>query len=91
MLSDPGEPPAKPDQVMFEGPARWSGTSFATPLVAGMVAAHMTAHEETAPRTAGKQLLAAGTDYAEVRGTPVRALLPPTWRPGPADPPGTGA
>ncbi|MFV0132501.1 S8/S53 family peptidase [Streptomyces sp. HMX87] len=90
LLSDPGEPPAKPDQVMFEGNARWSGTSFATPVVAGMIAAHMTAHKETDPRTARTQLLAAGTEYAEVRGAHVPALLPPTWRPGPADPPAAG-
>src|SRR5690606_19944972 len=48
---------AKPDQVMFEGLAQWSGTSFATPVVAGLIAAHMTAQAETDPRKARRQLL----------------------------------
>ncbi|MET7683881.1 S8/S53 family peptidase [Streptomyces sp. NPDC005423] len=73
----------KPDQVMFEGFAHWSGTSFAAPVAAGMVAAHMTAHKETDPRTARRQLLTANTEYAEVRGAHVPALRPPTWRPAP--------
>lgn len=84
VLSDEGA--AKPDQVMFEGFAHWSGTSFATPAAAGMVAAHMTAHEEKDPRAARQQLIAANTEYAEVRGAHVVALIPPTWRPGPAVP-----
>ncbi|MFF4249784.1 S8/S53 family peptidase [Streptomyces sp. NPDC001663] len=87
VLSEAGTPTAtKADQVMFEGYAHWSGTSFATPLAAGMVAAYMTANKESAARTARKQLLAANNEYAEVRGAHVPALLPPTWRPGPATP-----
>jgi subtilisin family serine protease len=76
---------AKPDQVMFEGYAQWSGTSFAAPVVAGMVAAHMTAHKETDPRTARLSLLAGNTGFAEVRGAHVPALRPPTWRPVPVE------
>ncbi|MFI1164405.1 S8/S53 family peptidase [Streptomyces sp. NPDC020801] len=74
---------AKPDQVMFEGFAHWSGTSFATPVAAGMVAAHMTAHKERDPRAARRQLLEANTEYAEVRGAHVPALRPSTWSPDP--------
>ncbi|MFJ5779216.1 S8/S53 family peptidase [Streptomyces sp. NPDC093094] len=77
----------KADQVMFEGYASWSGTSFATPVVAGLVAAHMTAHKETDPRRARRQLLAASTEFAEVRGAHVPALLPATWSPVPVEPP----
>ncbi|MGW5091192.1 S8/S53 family peptidase [Streptomyces coelicoflavus] len=91
VLSEPGEAPAKPDQVMFEGHAQWSGTSFATPVVAGLVASHMTAHKETDPRAAGRQLLAANTEYAEVRGAHVPALLPPTWHPLSVDPSAGGS
>ncbi|WP_330461001.1 S8/S53 family peptidase [Streptomyces sp. NBC_00820] len=71
---------AKPDQVMFDGLAQWSGTSFATPVVAAMVAAHMTAHQERDPRAARSQLLRSVTESAEVRGERVPALRPPTWR-----------
>jgi subtilisin family serine protease len=82
---------AKPDQVMFEGYAQWSGTSFATPVAVGMIASHMTAHKETDPRAARQQLLAATTEFAEVRGAHVPALRPPTWRPVPVVQPGPQA
>ncbi|MFI5683548.1 S8/S53 family peptidase [Streptomyces sp. NPDC051636] len=81
----------KPDQVMFEGFAQWSGTSFATPVAAGLVAAHMTAHKERDPRAARKQLLESHTEYAEVRGAHVPALRPPAWRPVPVVRPAPGA
>ncbi|MEU5040005.1 S8/S53 family peptidase [Streptomyces griseorubiginosus] len=81
VLSEDGT--VKPDQVMFEGYAHWSGTSFATPVVAGLVAAHMTANKETDPRAARSQLLAGNTQFAEVRGAHVPALRPAGWRPVP--------
>ncbi|MEU6810138.1 S8/S53 family peptidase [Streptomyces sp. NPDC046831] len=81
LSEEQGGAPGKPDQVMFEGFAQWSGTSFAAPVAAGMVAAHMTARKERDPRAARRQLLHATTEYAEVRGAHVPALRPPTWRP----------
>ncbi|GGK61561.1 S8/S53 family peptidase [Streptomyces flaveus] len=84
VLSEEQQPkPAKPEQVMFEGLAQWSGTSFATPATAAMIAAHMTAHKESDPRAARRQLLSANRDHAEVRGVVVPALRPPTWTPVP--------
>ncbi|MEU9242307.1 S8/S53 family peptidase [Streptomyces shenzhenensis] len=84
VLTDAGTTgPGKPDQVMFEGFAQWSGTSFATPIAAGLVADRMTTHKETDPRTARSQLLQNITEYAEVRGTPVPVLRPASWQPVP--------
>ncbi|WKE68443.1 S8/S53 family peptidase [Streptomyces sp. WP-1] len=77
----------KPDQVMFDGFAQWSGTSFATPVAAGLVAALMTSERERDPRTAGARLLADATHRTDVRGAKVRALRPPTWRPVPVTAP----
>jgi subtilisin family serine protease len=51
-LELPGQPP-----IVFPGFARWAGTSFAAPYVAGRLAAMMTAHGYTAAE-AGKKLLA---------------------------------
>ena len=36
------EPPKRPASQIFDGCARWNGTSFAAPMVAGLVAAQMT-------------------------------------------------
>ncbi|MEU6336024.1 S8/S53 family peptidase [Streptomyces cellulosae] len=72
---------AKPDQVMFEGLAQWSGTSFATPVAVGMIASRMAAAGERDPRAARRQLLDAVDEFVEVHGAHKPALLPPTWSP----------
>ncbi|MGY4979532.1 S8/S53 family peptidase [Streptomyces sp. 900105755] len=84
VLTDTGTTgPGKPDQVMFEGFAQWSGTSFATPIVAGLVADLMTTLKEPDPRAARARLLENITEYAEVRGAHVPALRPACWQPVP--------
>lgn len=42
------EPPNAPATEIFQGIARWSGTSFAAPLVAGLIAREMAASGSTA-------------------------------------------
>ncbi|MEV6863316.1 S8/S53 family peptidase [Streptosporangium subroseum] len=85
-LSEGYDPtPAEVETVRFDGLAQWSGTSFATPLVVGMIADYMTANKETDPRAAARELFTANTGFAEVRGVCVPALRPTTWSPAPVE------
>jgi hypothetical protein len=51
--------PAKGSVALFDGMAAWSGTSFATPIVAGRIARHMTENRQfpMPPRNAVLELL----------------------------------
>jgi subtilisin family serine protease len=57
------QPPVTGTKQGFEGLARWSGTSFATPMVAGLVAARMSAAHESAPEAVAALLHIAGAHH----------------------------
>ena len=68
--------PANAGQVRhFAGLARWSGTSFSTPVVTGLIAARMRATGEDA-RTAWSKVLADGTAASDPRGGAITVVGP---------------
>lgn len=71
------ETPNKGQQRQFTtGLARWSGTSFAAPVVVGLVAAELSSGGGTV-HDAWARVLSRAQDITDPGGTPVPALLPP--------------
>jgi hypothetical protein len=64
----------EPGKAQFEGMARWSGTSFATPVVAGLIAARVSG--------TGKSPRAAASDLLELAAAQALAGLGPVLLPG---------
>jgi subtilisin family serine protease len=60
------EPPRRPAAQNFDGMARWDGTSFATPLVAGLIAARMAANPNETSAQAAAAVLAGAVPLAGV-------------------------
>jgi len=55
------EPPKRPAKQTFDGLARWDGTSFSAPLVAGLIAARMAGTGESSKEASNALLVLAET------------------------------
>lgn len=73
------EPANVPDVRTFDGLARWSGTSFATPIVTGLVAAEMSRTGNSSdPRKAYNAVVSGGTQRSDPRAGQITIVGPLT-------------
>lgn len=71
------EPPNVKKVRKFAGLARWSGTSFSTPVITGLIAARMREAKES-PRAAWAHVESTGFDRNDPRGGNIRIVGPLT-------------
>ncbi|MCR1785114.1 S8/S53 family peptidase [Nocardioides carbamazepini] len=71
------EPPNVGEVRTFDGLAQWSGTSFSTPIVTGLIAARMRETGQSA-RDAWSDVLAGATATTDPRGGAIRIVGPLT-------------
>lgn len=71
------EPPNVGEVRTFDGLAQWSGTSFSTPVVTGLIAARMRETGQSA-REAWKDVLATATPHTDPRGGAIKVVGPLT-------------
>lgn len=69
------EPPKRPAVATFKGMAKWDGTSFSTPMVAGIIAAEM-ARTGSDAETAARAVLAKARARAQLARGALPALYP---------------
>ncbi len=77
-VGDLTEPHGHGDVVRFEGRAKWSGTSFATPLVAGMIARGMSRSPGRGAREVAEEILKQATQLT-IEGAPASAVFPENY------------
>lgn len=71
------EPPNAPGTAQFDGLAMWSGTSFATPIVSGEIAAHMSRTGLTAREAKDDLLTTKYRTLQDASGQDIVAVGPP--------------
>ncbi|GAA4566428.1 S8/S53 family peptidase [Planotetraspora kaengkrachanensis] len=77
---DQGQPSSDADHTSFTGLARWSGTSFSTPIVVASIVNYMQENGLRDPREAADALIARNQGAGTVFDQKVAVILPPGWQ-----------